>query len=132
MSVVTMSTELDLTNVPPDDQHMLQNICAVVHTLYDSTGLQNMSVVVLPSSQAYNLLVQFAPNCIVQVSKSDMETIVDVNPLRISSVNMLCDTSQSTPRIHLQIKVFSHDYPLMITDTHIVKVVKKRRWKDDT
>ena len=116
------TVELDLSAVAPDDQALVQNVCAVMATLRKDIVVNDISIT--SAGQVYHVVAGFPKGMVVEVGKTEMDSIIDVNPLRVSSVSVLSDGTKAS----LKVRVCSMDHPVTITETSLVRVTKKRRW----
>ena len=125
-----MSTrlELDLSCVHTDDQQLIKNVCAAMKMARQDLCLKNFNISC--TGQVYSVTAAIPSAGVVEINKVDLEAISSVNPLRVTSMAVVCDTTPSQPAVSLKVKVCSVDYPITVTDTHIVEITKKRRWVD--
>lgn len=115
--------EVDLACVAACDQLLVKDVCAVLGAMFrGGAGVEKLSVSC--HGPVYFVLVVFRKGAVVEVAKSDLDTIADVNPLRVTACSVLCDGDC----ICIKVRVGSFDHPITITDTELVRVVKKRRW----
>lgn len=116
---------LDLANVAACDHALVKDVAAVLASIFQSSvsaGLESLRVSC--NGQVYFVIGSLAKGAVAEISKSDLDTISDVNPLRVTASSILYDGE----RVHVKVRVSSFDHPLTITDTQLVRVVKKRRW----
>lgn len=113
---------VDLSSVAVDDQCLIKDVCAVVAAIREDLVVTDFRISV--SGQIYHIVAEFPKGGVVELTKAEMETITDVNPLRVTSVSALFDGSQMC----LKVRVCSMDHPITITETALVRVVKKRKW----
>lgn len=117
-----IEASVDLSNVAHDDQTIIKDVCAVLAALKRTLRIKEISVTA--AGDIYNVTATISGSTAVEIAKSDMDTIVDINPLRVTGVSVV--TGEDSPL--LKVRVCSLMHPVTITDTQIVKVVKKRRW----
>ena len=117
-----IEVEVDLTHVPVDDQPLVQDVCALLAALRRDLPVPSIAVTV--TGKIYSVTASFPRGVLVEVSKSELDTVSDVNPLRVPCVSVLSDGSQ----VHVKARVSSMDHPVTVTDTARVRVLKKRRW----
>lgn len=115
--------KLDLSEVSHDDQNMVRDVCAVMSVIRKELILTNFKITM--SGQFYIITADFPKTALpLELGKAEMDTITDVNPLRVTCVSLVCDVNNVT----LKVRVSSVLHPITVTDTSIVRVVKKRRW----
>ena len=76
------------------------------------------------SQNAYvvNAYINDAVDC--EFSRAELETIHDVNPLRVLSASV----ARTAGKMRLKIKVSDRNEPLMLTETQVLTVRKRARW----
>ena len=120
-----LELSVDMSAVTLTDQPLVKDVCAVLATMYKRTSNQGIdSISISCNGQIYLITAKFPQGMVTEICKSDLDTIVDINPLRVNGVSILYDGNS----IHIKIKVCGFDHPVTITDTQLVRVVKKRRW----
>lgn len=72
----------------------------------------------------YHVKARVQPQANVELAKSDLDVITDINPFRITSVSVILRNAE----LSVCVRVCSKDFPIMVTDASIVHIVKKRRW----
>lgn len=112
---------VNLSAVAVLDQALVKDVCAVLRSIAPS-DFEDLSV--SSSGKMYSVVGSFPKGHAVELAKTDLDTLCDVNPLRVVSSSVLYDGE----RARIRVKVCSTDHPITVTDAHIVKVVKKRRW----
>ena len=116
---------VDMSNVLASDHHLVRDVCAVLATLYRKSGKQTLErIPVTSSGQIYFVVATFAKGAVTEICKSDLDTLADVNPLRVTAASVLHDGEC----LHVKVRVCSFDHPVTVTDAELVRVVKKRRW----
>ena len=113
---------VDLSNVAVEDQQLVKDVCAVVATIRKDVSVSDIQVAVV--GKVYHVVAGFPKGAMVEVTKAELETISDVNPLRVACVSVFCDGTQ----VYLKIRVCSMDHPVTVTETTLVRIVKKRKW----
>jgi hypothetical protein len=122
---VNVEVNLDLSNVLPRDYSLVRDVCAVLATVCKSTSRQALdNITVCTNADIYFITASFLKGYVIEFSKAELDTICDVNPLRVLCISMLYDGE----RVNIKVKVASYDHPLTITNTDIVRIVKKRKW----
>jgi hypothetical protein len=120
-----VSVEVDLAAVAAGDQALVKDVCAVLGSVFRAGARPPpASISVSSSGRVYTVVAAFAPGAVLEVGKADFDTICDVNPLRVVSASVLHDGERS----HVKVRVCGFDHPVTVTDTDIVRVVRKRRW----
>jgi hypothetical protein len=116
---------VDLSAVAAGDQALVKDVCAVLASVFRA-GAQPAAerVAVSSNGKVYLVVASFAKGAVVEVAKADLDTVCDVNPLRVVAASVLHDGE----RPHVKVKVCGFDHPVTVTDTHLVRVVRKRRW----
>jgi hypothetical protein len=121
-----ISVEVDLAAVATGDQELVRNVCAVLASVFRAGARPPPeSISVSSNGRIYIVVAAFAPGAaVLEVAKADLDTVCDVNPLRVVSASVLHDGE----RPPVKVRVCGFDHPVTVTDTHIVRVVRKRRW----
>eukprot|EP00961_Rhodomonas_salina_P052055 698837-Rhodomonas_salina.2 len=121
-----IESTVDMSCVTATDYNLVKDVCAVLASLCrcvagDSATKISVS---LRKAQLYCVMATFSKDCVVNISKGELETLTDVNPLRVveSSVMYNCDG------LHVKVTVCGYDHPVTVTETALVRIVKKRRW----
>ena len=124
-SVVSIPfSEPDLPSVYGEDKTVVRNVLyAAKMCLRESNKLDNWSVVVQDKSYVSNMY--FSPDSEFDVSVRDLNTIVDISPLRVLSVSVV---KISTATIALRVVVGNKDHPLILTETDVVRIRKRSRF----
>jgi hypothetical protein len=111
-----------LDNVHAEDQVIIRNVVAVIELLKIEKILLSWAV---DTNQGYYTISAFindTSDC--EFSKAELDTIHDVNPLRVISAAV----SRISGKMRIKVKVSDRNEPLMLTDTQVVVVRKKARW----
>ena len=125
-AAATHTVTLDLSHVSVDDQTLVRDVCAVLAVMRKDLHISNIEITA--SGQSYVITASFPFESAVEISKAELDTLMDVNPLRVVSASVLCGGGPARVPAQIRLRVCSMDYPISVTDTSIVKVVKKRRW----
>lgn len=121
----SLEIAVDLSNVAASDHMLVKDVCAVLSTMYKTAGRQGLECIQITSNASvYFAVATFSKGSVVEIAKSDMDTIMQVNPLRIPGISVLHDGE----KMHVKVRICSFDHPLTVTDTDIIRIVKKRRW----
>ena len=116
---------IDLSGVSVTDQSLVKDVCAVLSTACKvNAGSGPESIAVSCNAQVYFVTATFPRGAVVEVAKSDLDTITDVNPLRVTATSVFYDGE----RVHIKVRLCSYDHPITVTETSLVRVMKKRRW----
>ena len=122
---ISVEVNLDLSNVLPRDYVLVRDVCAVLATVCKSTSKQALDKIsVCTNADIYYITASFTKGYVIELSKAELDTICDVNPLRVLCISVLYDGE----RVNIKVKVASYDHPLTVTNTDIVRIVKKRKW----
>ena len=117
-------SEPELPSVYSEDKVVVRNVLyAAKMCLRESNRLENWSVVV--QDKSYVLNMYFAADSEVDINVRDLNTIVDVNPLRVLSVSIV---KIGNCTLTLRAVVGNKDHPLMLTETDVVRIRKRSRF----
>jgi hypothetical protein len=117
--------QVDLACVAVCDQPLVKDVCAVLGAMFRGVaGVAVENLTVSCHGAVYYVLASFRKGSVLEVAKSDLDTIADVNPLRVSACSVLCDGDC----VSIKVRVGSFDHPVTVTDVELVRVIKKRRW----
>lgn len=120
-----LQVTVDLSDVQTSDQPLIRDVCAVLATVYRHTGQTPIDTISVTTSGAHYLVVaSFKQGAVTEIYKSDLDAVADVNPLRVSGIALQHDGST----LRIKVKVCGMNFPVTVTDTELVRVVKKRRW----
>lgn len=113
-----------MDNVHPEDRTIVRNVVSVIEALKADQILSSWNVDKVPSQHAYllNALVKDGADC--EFSKAELDTIHDVNPLRILSASV----ARVAGQMRVRVKISDRDEPLMLTETLVQSVRKRSRW----
>lgn len=116
---------VDLSAVAAGDQVLVKDVCAVLASVFRAGANAAFEhITVTSNGKVYLVVAAFPKGAVVEVAKTDLDTVCDVNPLRVVAASVLHDGE----RPHVKVKVCGFDHPVTVTDTHLVRVVRKRRW----
>lgn len=113
---------LDLSNVKLEDQQFVRDVCSVILAMRRDISVKGITI--LDVGGVYHITATLPKNTSVEIAASDLETITQVNPLRVTGVSVMFDGS--TLAIKARAAGFAH--PITCTETQLVRVLKKRRW----
>ena len=117
-------TEPDLPNVHAEDRPVVRNALYAAHaTLQGANKLDNWSIQVLEKNYVINMYL--AATADFDINLRDLQTITEVSPLRVLSVSIARVGAAS---VVLKVIVANRDQPLMLTETDVVRVRKRRRF----
>jgi hypothetical protein len=111
-----------LDNVHAEDQIIVRNVVAAIESLKLEKILLSWAV---DSNQGYyivNAFIKDTEDC--EFSKSELDTIHDVNPLRVISASV----ARTGGKMKIRVKISDRNEPLMLTETQVLVVRKKARW----
>ena len=113
-----------LDNVHIEDRIIIRNVVAAIEALKAEKILLSWTVENVASQNAYvvNAYINDAVDC--EFSRAELETIHDVNPLRVLSASV----ARTAGKMRLKIKVSDRNEPLMLTETQVLTVRKRARW----
>ena len=111
-----------LDNVHLEDRIIVQNVVAAIEALKIEKILSSWNVEIEKGCYVVNAHINDAVDC--EFSKAELETIHDVNPLRVLSAGM----ARASGRLKLKVRVSDRNEPLMLTETQVVSVRKRARW----
>ena len=111
-----------LDNVHVEDRVIVRNVVAAIEALKAEKILLSWTVDTGPSSYVINAYINDSVDC--EFSRSELDTIHDVNPLRVISASV----ARSAGKLRLKVRISDRNEPLMLTETQIVSVRKRARW----
>ena len=113
-----------LDNVHIEDRVIIQNVFAAIEALKAEKILSSWTVEAVPSQNAYAVSAYIKDSVDCDFSRADLETIHDVNPLRVLSASV----ARTAGKMRLKVKVSDRNEPLMLTETQVLTVRKRARW----
>ena len=111
-----------LDNVHPEDHIIIRNVVAAIEALKVEKILLSWTVDTPNNSYIVNASISGTADC--EFSRAELNTVNDVNPLRVLSVAVAPDGG----KLKLKVLVSDRNEPLMLTETQIVSVRKRARW----
>ena len=111
-----------LDNVHVEDRIIIRNVVAAIEALKLEKILLSWTVDVAQGCYAVNAYI--ADNVDCEFSKAELDTIHDVNPLRVLSACV----ARVGGKLKLKVRVSDRNEPLMLTETQVVAVRKRARW----
>jgi hypothetical protein len=111
-----------LDNVHAEDQVIVRNVVAAIEALKQDKILLSWTV---DSSNGYytvNAFINDSADC--KFSKTELDTIHDVNPLRVVSASV----ARTGGKMRVKVRISDRNEPLMLTETQVVAVRKRARW----
>lgn len=114
----------NLDNVHVEDRIIIRNVVAAIEALKEEKILLSWNVENVPNQNAYvvNAYINDAVDC--EFSRAELETVHDVNPLRVLSASV----ARVGSKMRLKVKVSDRNEPLMLTETQVLTVRKRSRW----
>jgi hypothetical protein len=109
-----------LDNVHTEDRVIIRNVVAAIEALKLEKILLSWTVDVV--QYAVNAYINDSVDC--EISKSELDTIHDVNPLRVISASL----ARIGGKLRFKVRVSDRNEPLMLTETQVVAVRKRARW----
>ena len=113
---------VDLGCVASEDQLLVKDVFAVLVSIRPDLRFESISVTTV--NNVYHITASFPASIVAEIHKTDLDVIIDVNPLRVSGVSVVHDNT----RLSLKVKVCGFAHPITCTDTQLVRVVKRKRW----
>lgn len=111
-----------LDNVHTEDRVIIRNVVAAIEALKLEKILLSWTVDVVQGGYAVNAYINDSVDC--EISKSELDTIHDVNPLRVISASL----ARIGGKLRFKVRVSDRNEPLMLTETQVVAVRKRARW----
>ena len=111
-----------LDNVHAEDKIIVQNVVAAIEALKVDKILLSWTVDLGPGGYVINAYINDGADC--EFTKAELETIHDVNPLRVLSAGL----ARTAGKLKLRVRVSDRNEPLMLTETQVVAVRKRARW----
>ena len=111
-----------LDNVHAEDKIIIKNVVAAIEALKPEKILLSWTVDAAMGAYIVNAFINDAVDC--EFSRAELDTIHDVNPLRVISASV----ARVTGKLRLKVRVSDRNEPLMLTETQIVSVRKRARW----
>jgi hypothetical protein len=111
-----------LDNVHVEDRVIIRNVVAAIEALKLEKILLSWTVDITQGGYAVNAYIIDSVDC--EISKSELDTIHDVNPLRIISASV----ARTGGKLRVKVRVSDRNEPLMLTETQVMSVRKRSRW----
>jgi hypothetical protein len=111
-----------LDNVHPEDQIVVRNVIAAIEALKLEKILLSWTVDTTPGCYTVNAYINDSVDC--EFSKTELDTIHDVNPLRVLSATI----ARISGKMRIKVRISDRNEPLMLTETQVLVVRKKARW----
>ena len=112
-----------LDNVHAEDRVIIRNVVAAIEALKLEKILLSWTVdAVQQGCYAVNAYIADGVDC--EFSKAELDTIHDVNPLRVLSASV----ARVGGKLKLKVRVSDRNEPLMLTETQVLAVRKRARW----
>ena len=111
-----------LDNVHVEDRIIVDNVVAAIQALKVEKILLSWTVDTGPGCYVVNAYINDAADC--EFSKAELETIHDVNPLRVLSAGV----ARSAGRLKLKVKVADRNEPLIFNEIQLVSIRKRSRF----
>lgn len=108
-----------LDNVHIEDRIIVRNVVAAIESLKLEKVLLSWTVDVGQGCYTVNAYINDTADC--EFSKTELDTIHDVNPLRVQSASI----ARTAGKMRIKVKISDRDEPLMLTETQVL-VVRKR------
>ncbi len=115
--------EPELPNVHAEDRVVVRNVLyAAQACLQGDNQLDNWAVTLNDKHYIVNMYLSNEGD--FDVNLRDMQLIADVSPLRVVSVHL---SKVGAAAVALRVVVSNKDQPVMLTETEVVRVRKRRR-----
>ncbi len=111
-----------LDNVHAEDKFIIKNVVAAIEALKPEKILLSWTVDAAMGAYIVSAFINDTVDC--EFSRAELDTIHDVNPLRVISASV----ARVTGKLRLKVRVSDRNEPLMLTETQIVSVRKRARW----
>lgn len=111
-----------LDNVHVEDRVIVRNVVAAIEALKVEKILLSWTVDTGPGAYVVNAYINDSVDC--EFSRSELDTVHDVNPLRVLSASV----ARIGGKLRLKVRISDRNEPLMLTETQIVAVRKRARW----
>lgn len=111
-----------LDNVHAEDQVIVRNVVAAIEALKSEKILLSWTVDANQGCYTVNAYVNDTVDC--EFSKAELDTIHDVNPLRVISASV----ARTGGKMRIKVRISDRNEPLMLTETQILSVRKRARW----
>ena len=109
-------------DVHDEDKVIVQNVLAVVQCLKAEKILKSWNVDHVAG--IYILEAYIKDDVDFEYSKPELDTVYDVNPLRVLSVSL----ARVADKMRLKVRISDHNEPIMLTETQVIAVRKRARW----
>ena len=111
-----------LDNVHTEDRVIIRNVVAAIEALKLEKILLSWTVDVTQGGYAVNAYINDSVDC--EISKAELDTIHDVNPLRVIGASV----ARVGGKLRVKVRVSDRNEPLMLTETQVLSVRKRARW----
>ena len=111
-----------LDNVHVEDRIIIRNVVAAIEALKMEKILLSWTVDTVPNSYVINAYINDTVDC--EFSRAELETIHDVNPLRVISASV----ARVAGKLRLKVRVSDRNEPVVLTETQVLSVRKRSRW----
>ena len=111
-----------LDNVHVEDRVIIRNVVAAIEALKAEKILLSWTVDAANNAYTVNAYITDSFDC--EFSRADLDTIHDVNPLRVMSASV----ARVGSKLRLKVRVSDRNEPLILTETQVVCVRKRSRW----
>lgn len=115
------TSEPELPTVADEDKTVVRNVLYAIRAcISEENEVANWAVVL--NDKGYTVNVYFGQSGNINISLRDLQTIQDVSPLRLTSINIVQGQGK-TPSI--KASIMNKDQPIMLTETDVVRVRKR-------
>jgi hypothetical protein len=111
-----------LDNVHVEDRVIIRNVVAAIEALKVEKILLSWTVDTGQGGYVVNAYIVDGVDC--EFSKAELDTVHDVNPLRVLSASV----ARIGGKMRVRVRVSDRNEPLMLTETQVVAVRKRARW----
>ena len=114
--------DLCLDGVHGEDRPIVQNAIAALEVMKSEKLFTAWTCLVVPGGYVLTVFIDEGVEC--EFSARELETVHDVNPLRVLAVSV----QRTGGRLCVRVRISDRDAPLMLTETQVVRVRKRSRW----
>jgi hypothetical protein len=114
--------DLCLDGVHEEDRPIVRNIIAALEVMKSEKLFTAWTCHVAPGGYLVTVFIEEGAEC--EFSARELETVHDVNPLRVLSVSV----QRAANRLSLRVRVSDRNAPLLLTETQVLRVRKRSRW----
>lgn len=110
-----------LEGVHEEDRPIVRNVIAALELIKKAKLFSSWTCTV---ARGNYIVTAFIAEGDWEISSRELDTIYEVNPLRVLSVVVQCQAQRTS----LRVRISDRNEPLMLTETQLVHVRKRSRW----